>query len=104
MEDDPRVGIIQEYLDGLIRAEMGKSAPDVKRVRVCAQEIIDRALPDQYKRPSAAALGGVNAVHKIMRNRITGWVPHGTKNGKARCGEYGVQRCYVPDESAYGIR
>lgn len=104
LEDDPRVGIIQEYLDGLVRAEMGKSAPDVKRVRVCAQEIIDRALPDQYKRPSAAALGGVNAVHKIMRNRITGWVPHGTKNGKARCGEYGVQRCYVPDESAYGIR
>lgn len=94
LEDDPRVGIIQEYLDGLVRAEMGRAAPDLTRVRVCAQEIIDRALPDQYKRPSAAALGSVNAVHKIMRSRIDGWV---FRDGKARCGEYGVQRCYVPD-------
>ena len=94
LEDDPRVGIIQEYLDGVVRAELGKANPDPKRIRVCAQEIIDRALPEQYARGGAAALGSVNAVHKIMRNRITGWV---FRDGKARCGEYGVQRCYVPD-------
>ena len=94
LEDDPRVGIIQEYLDGIVRAELGKANPDPKRIRVCAQEIIDRALPEQYARGGAAALGSVNAVHKIMRNRITGWV---FRDGKARCGEYGVQRCYVPD-------
>ena len=94
LEDDPRVGIIQEYLDGIVRAELGKADPDPSRIRVCAQEIIDRALPEQYTRGGAAALGSVNAVHKIMRNRITGWV---FRDGKARCGEYGVQRCYMPD-------
>lgn len=97
LEDDPRVGIIQEYLDGIVRAELGKADPDPSRIRVCAQEIIDRALPEQYTRGGAAALGSVNAVHKIMRNRISGWV---FREGKARCGEYGVQRCYVPDPSA----
>lgn len=97
LEDDPRVGIIQEYLDDLVRAERMKAAPDMARVRVCAQEIIDNALPEQYKRPGAAALGSVGAVHKIMRNRIDGWVP---RPKKARCGKYGVQRCYVLAEVA----
>lgn len=84
LEDDPRVGIIQQYLDERIGEELAKAAPDLSGVRVCAQEIIDSALPDQYKRPSAAALGCVNVVHKIMQNRVTGWKRY-PKAGARRC-------------------
>ena len=91
-EDDPRVGIIQSYLDGVL-AEWrsgGRAEP-----RVCAQEIIERALPDGITRNQTKAL--VNDVHRIVGNRVAGWE---RLERKARCGSYGVQRCYVPEGCA----
>ena len=95
LEDDPRVGLIQRYLDARIEREMSKASPDLSRVRVCAQEIVDEALPEQYVTRGASSLATVNAVHKIMQTRIAGW---SRRDGKALCGDYGVQRCYIPVE------
>ena len=90
-EDDTRVGVIQAYLDGV--------ASDGRRgaaARVCVREIIDNALQldrDGGNPPRKL----VNEIHAIMANRIDGWIPYpANKDAKARCGSYGVQRCYVP--------
>ena len=92
-EDDPRVGMIQEYLDNKLRAAEQRGGAD--RLRVCVQQIMEEALPEAYSKQSSSRFL-INEMHKIMQNRISGWekYPHG--RGKARCGEYGVQRCYVP--------
>ena len=90
-EDDTRVGVIQAYLDGV--------ASDGRRgaaARVCVREIIDNALQldrDGGNPPRKL----VNEIHAIMANRIDGWMAYpANKDAKARCGSYGVQRCYVP--------
>ena len=75
MEEDPRVGIIQEWLD--------KSEHD----RVCVAMIWKEALGNDYGEPKRV---DVREIHDIMRNAVAGWEPV----GKRRCGEYGVQRCY----------
>lgn len=97
-EDDPRIGIIQEYLDNLPGLARGG-------VRVCAKEIIDNALKMEYEGNPSRKL--INEIHAIMSNQINGWVIYPcTKDGKARCGSYGVQKCYVPEndyENADGI-
>ena len=92
-EDDPRVGMIQEYLDNKLSAAEQRGGAD--RMRVCVQQIMEEALPEAYAKQSSSRFL-INEMHKIMQNRISGWekYPHG--GGKARCGEYGVQRCYVP--------
>lgn len=38
-----------------------------------------------------------NENHEIMRRQIKEWVMHPNENGKARCGKYGKQVCYVRD-------
>ena len=90
-EDDTRIGVIQAYLDGV--------ASDGRRgaaARVCVREIIDHALQldrDGGNPPRKL----VNEIHVIMANRIDGWMAYpANKDAKARCGSYGVQRCYVP--------
>lgn len=96
LEDDPRVGIIQEYLDNRLEAYRQQHMdPDLSQVRVCAQEILDDALPDKYTKTGLRFL--INEIHSIMRNQVTGWVAH--PKGKARCGKHGVQRCYIPKEA-----
>lgn len=99
LEDDPKVGMIQEYLDSKVREEISKSAPDLSKVRVCAQEIVDNALPDRMVRNQPPSL--TNQVHKIMQTSVSGWSKYTGSGGKARCGEYGIQRCYIPDENWY---
>lgn len=74
-EDDPDVGIIQNYLD------------EFKGERVCVMELWEKALgnsgkPQKYE---------TNMIHTIMQQEIDGWI---RANGKQRCGEYGVQICY----------
>lgn len=76
-EEDPNIGIIQEWLD---------SNPDV--TRVCAAMIWRKALGHEYDqhRPQ-----DINRIHEIMKNNITGW----RAIGKASAGKtYGIQRCY----------
>ena len=84
-EEDPRVGIIQEFLDN--------SSDD----RHCILSIWREALcydgtPDRKT---------TNELHDIMRNNIKGYV---AENGKKRCREYGIQRCYLrKDDAILGV-
>lgn len=94
-EDDPRVALIQTYLDAKMR---NCSDPYDIDARVCVTEILKDALevPD-YKNPTRRL---VNEIHAIMRNQIDGFLPYGKSGGKALTA-FGVQRCYVIDpESA----
>ena len=75
MEEDPRIGIIQEWLD------------TSEHSRVCVAMIWKEALGNDYGEPKRV---DVRESHDIMRNAVADWEPV----GKRRCGEYGVQRCY----------
>jgi predicted P-loop ATPase len=75
MEEDPRIGIIQEWLD------------KTEHSRVCSMMLWREALKIEYAEPRAA---DIRAIHDIMRNAVAGWLPV----GRQRCGDYGVQRCY----------
>lgn len=92
-EDDPRIGIIQEYLDAKIQHAMNPA-----NVRVCVCELLEQALHiDDYR---VASRRLINEIHAIMRNSIEGFKPYDkSKNGKALT-EYGIQRCYVIDENS----
>lgn len=85
-EDDPRVGLIQRYMDNAAARAAGGAT-----VRVCAAEVMVGALGVDRKDcvPGAA----MNQVHEIMATKIEGWQ---RSEKKQRCGEWGVQRCYVP--------
>lgn len=80
LEDDPRVGVIQGYLDGL---EDG--------ARVCVAEICDQALQlrreEYYGKRSLS-----NEIHAIMQHSIAGWrrLPK-----KVKVPGYGAQYCYT---------
>ena len=74
-EEDPRVGIIQAWLD----------STDAERV--CAVMLWREALGNEYGEPKPS---DIRAIHDIMRNSISGWLPV----GKQKCGNYGVQRSY----------
>lgn len=77
LEEDPKVGLIQEWLD-----------TNTEKNRVCAVMLWKEALGhlyDQY-RPQ-----DINAIHEIMKNSITGWR---ATDGKKRISGYGEQRCY----------
>jgi predicted P-loop ATPase len=78
LEDDPNIGIIQEWLD------------TCDKERVCIPMIWKEALKMEYVKPSQKDL---NNLHEIMRNNIKGW----KYEGKQRIDMiYGTQRCYVP--------
>lgn len=98
MEDDPRVGMIQQWLDDRIAVENQKLTPAPESLKVCAQEIIDEVLQGDIGKQPYRSL--VNDVHAIMQNRISGWSKHPSNSGKARTKKYGIQRCYVPDDVA----
>lgn len=75
-EDDPDVGIIQEWLD--------TSNHD----RVCAVMIWDEALLMGSTKPTPRE---INHIHDIMKNNITGWKYIGMQRTSTK---YGVQRAY----------
>lgn len=93
-EDDPRIPMIQQYLDAKIQ---NVTDLDGIHARVCVTEILKEVLdiPD-YKNPPRRL---VNEIHAIMRNQIAGFLPYGKSNGKAST-PYGVQRCYVIDQES----
>jgi predicted P-loop ATPase len=90
-EDDPRVALIQQYLD----AKMQKAEdPESVSSRVCVTEILKDVLEvSDYRNPPRRL---VNEIHAIMRNSIEGYMPYGKSGGKALT-VFGVQRCYVID-------
>ena len=75
-EDDPKVGIIQDYLDHL------------KSDRVCTQELWEKAL----KNTNPPQMFELNGIHTIMQQEIEGWK---RCEKRQRCGEYGRQTCYA---------
>lgn len=77
-EDDPTVGLIEGYLERCVEK------------KVCALEIWEKALGNVGK-PSRYES---NLIHTILTQDIAGWV---RLDKKQRCGEYGVQFCYVPE-------
>lgn len=81
MEEDVRVGIIQEWLD------------NTEEKRVCVAMIYEKALGYDGRKPTKYES---NELHGIMTNQIKGWERLKTSNGgRSRCGEYGTQICYV---------
>lgn len=81
MEEDVRVGIIQEWLD------------KTEESRVCVAMIFEKALGYSERKPTKYES---NEIHGIMTNQINGWERLKTSNGgRSRCGEYGTQICYV---------
>ena len=100
-EDDPRVGMIQAYLDDRLSNERYKAGFDPMGVRVCVQELVEHALGDAYARQANSRFL-INEVHKLMQSKVHGWVKYPLSHGKARCDCYGVQRCYIPDLGEVG--
>lgn len=94
-EDDPRVALIQTYLDARMQ---NCDDPESMSARVCVTELLKDVLEEKdYKNPPRRL---VNEIHAIMRNQVEGFLPYPKSGGKAMTA-YGVQRCYVIDpESA----
>jgi hypothetical protein len=76
LEEDPWVGIIQEWLD------------NTEHERVCVLMLWREALGHLYDEPKRS---DINALHSIMKKDVAGWAL--TK--KQRLGNYGIQRCYM---------
>lgn len=94
-EDDPRLGLIQQYLDNKIALAIREGERDANNIRVCIPEILENSFNiDRSRIPAERKL--ISELHEIMVMKMDGWVKYPTQNGKARCGEYGIQRCYVP--------
>ena len=75
MEEDPDIGIIQEWLD------------KTDKNRVCVKMLWDFPLKNSFLPITRQE---TNRLHEIMKNSIKGW----GYSGKVRCGDYGIQRCY----------
>ena len=83
MEEDVRVGIIQEWLD------------HTKEERVCVAMLYQKALGNEDNKPNRMES---NDLHSIMLNLIKGWHRLNNSNGgRAKCGIYGTQVCYERD-------
>jgi predicted P-loop ATPase len=80
VEEDPRVGIIQDWL----------SASHLSRV--CVPQIYKDALGGE---PSKMQLHESKAIHLIMQN-MPGWQRYHANDGKARLSPYGKVLCYEP--------
>ncbi len=78
LEEDSREGLISAYL------------AQTTAERVCIPKISFEALGGS-KTPSKRE---VNELHELMRG-MPGWTLYDKNGGRARCGEYGIQTCYV---------
>lgn len=76
LEEDPRVGIIQEWLD------------NTHHSRVCVMMLWREALGREYDDPKPSE---INQLHDIMRNSVNGWRYVGIQRIG---GKYGNQRSY----------
>ena len=80
IEEDVRVGIIQEWLD------------NTKEDYVCAAMIYEVALGNERQKPDRRIS---NEIHDIMQHSISGWHKVENQNqGRLRLKVYGVQICY----------
>ena len=89
---------LQKYLEedareGIIGAFLARTTAE----RVCIPMISYEARGGS-KTPSKRE---VNELHELMRN-MPGWTIYDKAGGRARCGEYGVQTCYMRYSPAMG--
>lgn len=84
VEDDPRVGMVAAYLDGV------RGDPLRQCKYVCLGEVCEKAL-QMDRRDWYGKRAVLNQITEIMRN-MPGWVACGRKY----CGEWGRQRAYEP--------
>ena len=77
--EDPKVGIIQEWLD------------NCKYDSVCSIMIYREALGNEYQEPKPWELREIST---IMNKSITGWEKHPTKSMQIRFNVYGNQRAW----------
>ena len=77
--EDPKVGIIQEWLD------------NCKYDSVCSIMIYREALGNEYQEPKPWELREISA---IMNKSITGWEKHQTSDAQVRFPKYGKQRAW----------
>ncbi|KEO84772.1 virulence protein E [Tumebacillus flagellatus] len=88
MEDDPRVGLIQEWLETPVQPDEWADEPEpYLRDRVCAAQIWAECL---HNKTGAIRAWEAREILDLMR-RIPGWKE---RPGKARMGEYGIQRVF----------
>lgn len=89
MEEDSRIGVIQNWLN-LLEEEVD---------RVCTAMIYQKALG--YGDSQIPDRRTNRDLHDIMQNSIVGWKKYdGTGDGRAHCGSYGKQVCYVRIDSS----
>lgn len=81
MQEDPWIGIIQEYLN---------NHPQ----RVCTRMLWDEALGNEGLQGKSPDWKHISA---IMAYNIKGWRQ---LDKRVRCGKYGIQVCYEPDPDA----
>ena len=86
MEDDPRVGLIQEWLETPIEDDMGKVTGEM-RSRTCASQVWAECL---HNRAGSIRPWEAREICDILR-RIPGWQE---RKGKARIAGYGVQNVF----------
>ena len=87
MEEDVRVGIIQEWLDNYSGS------------RGCVVQIYQMALGYEDKKPNRMES---NDIHSIMLNSISGWKRLDNSNGgRGKCAGYGTQVCYVREDGEF---
>lgn len=79
IEEDVRVGIIQEWLDS------------TSCEYVCIAQIYEKALKNEFNKPDRRTS---TELHDIMQHFIKGWVPASTGSGKRHIKGYGSQLCY----------
>ena len=79
VEDDSREGQIMKFLE------------ETTADRVCVLQLWQEAI-GMNTNPSRQQS---NEIHEIMRFKIRGWIPYPKAGGRASCGKYGVQKCYV---------
>lgn len=87
MEDDPRAGIIQEWLDTPIEDEWGEDSNGGPRDRVCASQVWTECL---HKQKGSIRPWEAREICDILRV-IPGWRE---RKNKARVPGYGVQNVY----------
>ncbi|MBU5677891.1 virulence-associated E family protein [Alkaliphilus sp. MSJ-5] len=86
MEDDPRVGLIQEWLETPIEDDMGQSTGQL-RTRVCASQVWAECL---HNKTSSIRPWEAREISDILR-RIPGWKERKTR---ARIPGYGAQNVF----------
>ena len=94
-EDDPRVGMIQQYVDAQIQHVTYTTS-----FNVCVPEILEKVLDVKDFKNAPVWLN--REIHAILRNSIDGIKPYDGNRGR-KVTSYGKQKVYVADENSHRV-